>query len=521
MFGNLSDRLTQSFRTLRSRGVLTESDVDHAISDIRRALIDADVALPVVRQFTTQVRDKAYGAARSKALNPGQQVVSIVHDELVEILGGATRELNFAESGPTVFMLAGLQGAGKTTLAGKLGKWLREEGKTVLLVASDLQRPNAVCERAGVKVWAPEPGNGVGNPVEVARSGVDFARKSGINVVIVDTAGRLGVDQEMMDQAIAIRDAVSPHEIMFVLDAMVGQDAVSTSTAFRDGVGFTGVVLSKLDGDARGGAALSVRGVTGAPILFASTGEGLDDFERFHPDRMAGRILDMGDILTLIEQAEKKMDAEEAEKVAAKAMAGELTLGDFLSQLQQIKKLGSMKKMLGMIPGAAQLRDQIDNFDEREVDRVEAIVRSMTPAERDDVSILNGSRRARIARGSGTSVTDVNQLVQRFEAAREMMGQMGQMGGGVPGMGALPGRGGKAKQKANARKAQAQRARLKKKARSGNPAKRRQQELEAMLPPSERSSAPGSSFGGQQSAPAPRPTLDDLPDDVKRMLGQL
>ena len=527
MFGNLSDRLTQSFRNLRSRGVLTESDVDQAISDIRRALIEADVALPVVRQFTSQVREKAYGAARSKALNPGQQVVSIVHDELVEILGGATRELAFAQSGPTVFMLAGLQGAGKTTLAGKLGKWLREEGKTVLLVASDLQRSNAVQqlqvvgERAGVKVWAPEPGNGVGNPVEVARSGVEFARQSGINVVIVDTAGRLGVDQEMMNQAIAIRDAVSPHEIKFVLDAMVGQDAVSTSTAFRDGVGFTGVVLSKLDGDARGGAALSVRGVTGAPILFASTGEGLEDFERFHPDRMAGRILDMGDILTLIEQAEKKMDAEEAEKVASKALAGQLTLGDFLSQLQQIKKLGSMKKMLGMIPGAAQLRDQIENFDEREVDRVEAIVRSMTPAEREDVSILNGSRRARIARGSGTTVTEVNQLVQRFEAAREMMGQMGQMGGGVPGMGALPGRGGKAKQKANARKAQAQRARVKKKARSGNPAKRRQQELEAMLPPSERSAPQGSSFGAPTEAPAPRPTIDDLPDDVKRMLGQL
>jgi len=347
---------------------------------------------------------------------------------------------------------------------------------------------------------------------------VAAARQSGINVVIVDTAGRLGVDQEMMDQAIAIRDAVRPHEIMFVLDAMVGQDAVTTSTAFRDGVGFTGVVLSKLDG---GGAALAVRGVAGAPILFASTGEGLDDFERFHPDRMAGRILDMGDILTLIEQAEKKMDAEEAEKVASKALAGQLTLGDFLSQLQQIKKLGSMKKMLGMIPGAAQLRDQIENFDEREVDRVEAIVRSMTPAEREDVSILNGSRRARIARGSGTTVAEVNQLVQRFEAAREMMGQMGQMGGGMPGMGAMPGRGGKAKQKANARKAQAQRARMKKKARSGNPAKRRQQELEAMLPPSERSAPQGSSFGAPASASAPRPTIDDLPDDVKRMLGQL
>ncbi|MDC4232947.1 signal recognition particle protein [Actinomyces sp. B33] len=525
MFGNLSDRLTQSFRDLRSRGVLTESDVDQAISQIRRALIDADVALPVVRQFTSDVREKAYGAARSKALNPGQQVVRIVHDELVEMLGGQTRELVFADRGPTVFMLAGLQGAGKTTLAGKLGKWLREEGKTVLLVASDLQRPNAVQqlqvvgERAGVKVWAPEPGNGVGDPVEVARSGVDFARQSGIDIVVVDTAGRLGVDEEMMAQAVAIRQAVDPHEVMFVLDAMVGQDAVQTASAFRDGVGFTGVVLSKLDGDARGGAALSVRGVTGAPILFASTGEGLDDFERFHADRMAGRILDMGDVLTLIEQAEKRMDAAEAEKVAAKAMAGQLTLEDFLSQLQQIRKMGSMKKMLGMIPGAAQLRDQIDNFDEREVDRAEAIIRSMTPAERRDTSLLNGSRRQRIARGSGMTVADVNGLVKRFEAARDMMGQMGQAGGRIPGMGSLPGSGGKAKQKANARKAKAAQAKVKKAARSGNPAKRKQQELEALLPQEHRSSsAAGSAFGAAPD-PSPRPTVDDLPDDVKRLLG--
>lgn len=527
MFGNLSDRLTESFRQLRSRGVLSESDVDQAISQIRRALIDADVALPVVRQFTSQVREKAYGAARSQALNPGQQVVRIVHDELVEMLGGQTRELHFADRGPTVFMLAGLQGAGKTTLAGKLSYWLKEEGKSVLLVAADLQRPNAVNqlqvlgERAGVDVWAPEVGNGIGDPVQVARSGLDHAIRNGINVVIVDTAGRLGVDEEMMEQAIAIRDAVSPHEIMFVLDAMVGQDAVQTATAFRDGVGFTGVVLSKLDGDARGGAALSVRGVTGAPILFASTGEGLEDFERFHADRMAGRILDMGDVLTLIEQAEKRLDADEAEKVAQKAMSGALTLNDFLGQLQQIRKLGSMKKMLGMIPGAAQIRDQIENFDEKEVDRVEAIVRSMTPSEREDVSLLNGSRRARIARGSGTTVAEVNALVKRFEAARDMMGHIGQTGA-IPGLGAMPGRGGKAKQKANARKAQAERARIKKKARSGNPAKRRQQELEALLPKDQRASGqsqPGSAF----SAPQPggtqaRPSMEDLPEDVKRML---
>ena len=528
-FSDLSDRLTASFKRLRSRGVLTESDVDQTISEIRRALLDADVALPVVREFTTQVRQKAYGAARSRALNPGQQVVRIVHDELVEILGGETRELHFAQRGPTVFMLAGLQGAGKTTLAGKLGKWLREEGKSVLLVASDLQRPNAVGqlqivgERAGVQVWAPQPGNGVGDPVQVARSGLDYAITNGINVVIVDTAGRLGVDEEMMAQAIAIREAVNPHEVMFVLDAMIGQDAVNTATAFRDGVGFTGVVLSKLDGDARGGAALSVRGVTGAPILFASTGEGLDDFERFHADRMASRILDMGDIMTLIEQAEKRLDAEEAEKMAKKAMSGELTLDDFLSQLQQVRKLGSMKKVLGMIPGMAQMRDQLENFDEREVNRVEAIVRSMTPAERADVSILNGSRRARIARGSGVTVAEVNNLVKRFEAAKAMMGQMGQMGpGGMPGMGSMPGSGGKAKQKAQARKDRAQRARVAKKARSGNPAKRRQQELEALLPPEQRSSAPSGSAFGMSEAPqeGPRPTLDDLPEDIRRMLGR-
>jgi len=528
-FSDLSDRLTASFKKLRSRGVLTESDVDQTISEIRRALLDADVALPVVREFTTQVRQKAYGAARSRALNPGQQVVRIVHDELVEILGGETRELHFAQRGPTVFMLAGLQGAGKTTLAGKLGKWLREEGKSVLLVASDLQRPNAVGqlqivgERAGVQVWAPQPGNGVGDPVQVARSGLDYAITNGINVVIVDTAGRLGVDEEMMAQAIAIREAVNPHEVMFVLDAMIGQDAVNTATAFRDGVGFTGVVLSKLDGDARGGAALSVRGVTGAPILFASTGEGLDDFERFHADRMASRILDMGDIMTLIEQAEKRLDAEEAEKMAKKAMSGELTLDDFLSQLQQVRKLGSMKKVLGMIPGMAQMRDQLENFDEREVNRVEAIVRSMTPAERADVSILNGSRRARIARGSGVTVAEVNNLVKRFEAAKAMMGQMGQMGpGGMPGMGSMPGSGGKAKQKAQARKDRAQRARVAKKARSGNPAKRRQQELEALLPPEQRSSAPSGSAFGMSEAPqeGPRPTLDDLPEDIRRMLGR-
>lgn len=520
MFQNLSDRLTESFRKLRGKGVITDADIDATATDIRRALLDADVALPVVREFTKTIREKARGVTVTQGLNPGQQVVRVVHDELVEVLGGETRELHFAQRGPTVFMLAGLQGAGKTTLAGKLGHWMKEEGQRVLLVASDLQRPNAVTQlevlgqRAGVDVWAPEPGNGVGDPVQVARSGLDHAIQNGYDLVIVDTAGRLGVDEEMMEQARNIRDAVNPHEVLFVLDAMVGQDAVQTSIAFRDGVGFTGVVLSKLDGDARGGAALSVRGVTGQPILFASTGEGLDDFERFHADRMAGRILDMGDILTLIEQAEKRIDQKEAEDVAAKAMSGDLTLDDFLSQLQQIRKLGSMKKLLGMMPGAGQMRAQLENFDERDVNRIEAIVRSMTPAERRDVKILDGSRRRRIAMGSGTTVQEVNGLVKRFESAREMMKRMGS-GGGMPGMGGFPGMGnmpGTGK-RSGAKQPKKNKKRSKSKV-SGNPAKRREQELAKMLPKEHRK---GSSFGIAEEAP--RPTMDDLPDDVKRMLG--
>lgn len=534
MFNNLSDRLSDSFKRLRGKGVLSEADVDQTVSEIRRALLDADVALPVVREFAAAVREKAYGAARSTALNPGQQVVSIVNDQLVEMLGGETRELHFAQRGPTVFMLAGLQGAGKTTLAGKLGKWLRENGKTVLLVAADLQRPNAVTQlevvgqRAGVQVWAPEPGNGVGDPVQVARSGLNYAIENGLDVVIVDTAGRLGVDEEMMEQARQIREAVNPDEVMFVLDAMVGQDAVQTSMAFRDGVGFTGVVMSKLDGDARGGAALSVRGVTGAPILFASTGEGLDDFERFHADRMAGRILDMGDVLTLIEEAERKFDQAETEKMAERAMSGELSLEDFLTQLQQMRKLGSMKKVLGMLPGMGQMREQLDNFDDRDVSRVEAIVRSMTPAERADVKILNGSRRQRIARGSGTTVTEVNQLVKRFDAAKQMMKQMGA-GGGMPNFQGMPGAGGPGKktlQRQQAQQAAARKKKISKKARSGNPAKRRQQELDAMLPKEQKNNpaqqaAPGAAFGMGAQPAAARPTMEDLPEDIRRMMGNL
>ena len=492
MFNNLSDRLSESFKNLRKKGKLSEADVDETVAEIRRALIEADVALEVVKDFTAQVKEKAYGAARSQALNPSQQIVKIVNDELVSVLGGETRELQFARpgKGPTVFMLVGLQGAGKTTLAGKLGKWLRAQDKKVLLVAADLQRPNAVtqlqivAEQAGVTVFAPEPGNGVGDPVDVARRGLALASGSGYDVMIVDTAGRLGVDEELMQQAREVRDEVQPEEILFVLDAMIGQDAVRTARAFRDGVDFTGVVLSKLDGDARGGAALSVRGVTGVPVLFASTGEGLDDFERFHADRMASRILDMGDILTLIEQAEAAFDMEQTQKLAGKIQQGQLTLEDFLQQLQQIRKLGSMRKMLGMLPGAGKIREQLDQFDEREVDRIEAIVRSMTPAERQDLKLLNGSRRARIAAGSGTTVADVNGLVERFEMAQRMMSNMGQMGGvgpdgqmTMPGIGRMPGMGkhSKARIQAKSGKSKAQR-----KAKSGNPAKAARQAREAL-----------------------------------------
>ncbi|MDN5558798.1 MAG: signal recognition particle protein [Ruaniaceae bacterium] len=519
MFASLSDRITASFKGLRGKGRLTPEDVSATISEIRRALLDADVALPAVRAFTARVRERAEGADLSQALNPGQQIIKIVHEELVEILGGESRELAFAKNPPTVIMLAGLQGAGKTTLAGKLAHWLKGQGHTPILVAADLQRPNAVTqlqivgERAGVPVWAPEPGNGVGDPVAVARSGLENAKVRQHDVVIVDTAGRLGVDADMMDQAIRIRDAVQPDEILFVLDAMIGQDAVNTSIAFRDGVGFTGVVLTKLDGDARGGAALSVRTVTGQPVLFASTGEGLTEFERFHADRMAGRILDMGDMLTLIEQAERAFDQEEAEKVAAKMVAGDLTLDDFLSQLQQLRKMGSMKKMLGMLPGMAQAREQLENFDEREVDRIEAIVRSMTPAERANVKILNGSRRSRIAKGSGTTVTEVNGLVQRFEQAQIMMRQMGA-GGGPGGLGRMPGGGKKAKGRMGQQPQQ-------KRGKSGNPAKRARQEIEMRQREAEAPQAgtpSGSVFGAPQQ-PAdfdPAAFQSDLDKYLKR-----
>ena len=441
MFNSLSDRLTSTFKNLRGKGRLSEADVDQTIREIRRALLDADVALPVVRAFTGSVRERALSEEVSQALNPGQQIVKIVNAELVEILGGQTRRIQFAKRPPTVIMLAGLQGAGKTTLAGKLSHWLKQEGHRPMLVAADLQRPNAVNqlqivgERAGAFVYAPQPGNGVGDPVTVATDAMEVAKSKLHDVVIVDTAGRLGIDEELMQQARDIRDAVSPDEILFVIDAMIGQDAVATAQAFDEGVDFTGVVLSKLDGDSRGGAALSVAQVTGKPIMFASTGESMTDFELFHPDRMADRILDMGDIMTLIEQAERTFDEKETEKLAKKVQAGEdFDLNDFLTQMSALKKMGSVKKLLSMMPGMSEHKAALENFDDREIDRIEAIVRSMTPLERTNPKLLNGSRRQRIAKGSGTTVTQVNQLMERFAQAQKMMRQM-RNGGGMPGMG--------------------------------------------------------------------------------------
>jgi signal recognition particle subunit SRP54 len=520
LFATLSDRLADTFKNLRGKGRLSEADIDATAREIRIALLEADVALPVVKEFVGAVKERARGEEVSGALNPAQQIVKIVNEELVTILGGETRRLRYAKTGPTVIMLAGLQGAGKTTLAAKLALWLKEQGKSPILVAADLQRPNAVNqlqvngERVGVPVFAPEPGNGVGDPVAVARASIEEAKRTLHDVVIVDTAGRLGVDAELMKQASDIRDAVQPDEVLFVVDAMIGQDAVVTAQAFLDGVGYDGVVLTKLDGDARGGAALSIASITGKPVMFASNGEKMTDFDLFHPDRMASRILDMGDMMTLIEQAEKAFDSEQAAKAAAKlsGQGGEFTLDDFLEQMQQVRKLGSMSKIMGMLPGMGQFRDQLENFDEREIDRIQAVIQSMTPAERANPKMIDGSRRARIAKGSGRQVSDVNQLVDRFFEARKMMMSFAQ-GGGIPGMPGIPGMGGGKRSKA---KQPPKKGKGGKRV-SGNPAKAAQQ-----------AAADKEKAAAAQANPFGKPTEDidyekaaaalDLPKDFSKFL---
>jgi signal recognition particle subunit SRP54 len=447
MFDNLSNRLDGIVKRLRGKGRLTEADVDEVMKEIRSALLEADVNVTVVRSVCNRIREHAIGATRSQALDPGQQVVKAVHDELIRILGGETLKINYASKPPTVVLMAGLQGSGKTTASGKLALWFKSQGRNPLLVGADLQRPAAVEQlrtlgrQVDVPVYSdPE------DPVLTAFQGVEEAKRLGRDVVIVDTAGRLAIDKEMMEQVRLISGVVSPHYTFLVIDAMTGQDAVQTAEVFHHTLQISGVILSKLDGDARGGAALSVKEVIGRPIAFASTGEKLDAFEQFHPDRMAGRILGMGDVLTLIEQAERAFEADQAEQAAARLMEGEFTLDDFLEQMQSIKKMGSLSSLLGMMPGMPKELKNAKISDD-DLKPVEAIIRSMTYQERARPQIVNGSRRARIARGSGTDPGDVTRLIKQFGDMQKMMKRMGMGGGkkgkrgmGVPGMGGLSGK---------------------------------------------------------------------------------
>lgn len=428
MFDQLSDRLRSALDPLGGRGRITEEDVDQAMREVRLALLEADVNFKVVKQFTEGVRGRCLEADVTSSVDPGQQVIKIVNDELTELMGGPGRELALAGDGMTVILLAGLQGAGKTTAAAKLAAMLAGEGRKVGIAACDLQRPAAIDQlvtiggQAGAEVIT-RPG--ASDPVAVAGEAREEALSRGLDVLIVDTAGRLDVDRELMDELAAIRKAVRPHDVLLVVDAMTGQDAVSVAEAFSESVGVDGVILTKLDGDARGGAALSVKAVTGSPILFASTGEKVDAFDRFHPDRMAGRILGMGDILSLVEKAEREVDREEAEELQRKMANDGLSLEDFLTQMRQVRKMGPLGSLLGMMPGLGQMKQLKDaDLDERELDRVEAIILSMTPQERLNPDLVKGSRRRRIANGSGTSIQQVNNLVKQFGQMRRLMKQV-------------------------------------------------------------------------------------------------
>jgi signal recognition particle subunit SRP54 len=438
VFDSLSEKLQATLSGLRGRGVLSEEDVTRSLREIRLALLEADVNFKVVKQFTDAVRERCLGADVIGRLNPGQQVVAIVAEELTAMMGGESAGVTFASRPPTVILMAGLQGSGKTTAAAKLARMLRvEHHSSVALAACDVHRPAAVeqltlvGEQAGATVYQQGTDR---SAVEIASWALERARTDGKDVLIVDTAGRLHVDVELMAELVAIRDVTSPHQVLLVVDAMTGQDAVNVAEQFAEAVAFDGVVLTKLDGDARGGAALSVRAVTGKPILFASTGEKLDAFERFHPDRMAQRILGMGDVLTLIEKAGREVDERDARQLERRLKAGEFDLEDFLGQLRTMRRMGPLQGLLGMIPGVgAQVRGM--NVDEREFDRVEAIILSMTPEERRHPDLIKGSRRLRIARGSGTNVQAVNQIVKQFATVRKLMRQVGR--GRMPDLGAL------------------------------------------------------------------------------------
>jgi signal recognition particle subunit SRP54 len=428
MFETLSSRFETIFSRLRGKGKLSEADVDEVLREIRVALLEADVALPVVRTFVERVRTQAVGEEVSRALNPAQQVIKIVHAELIAILGGETFRMAYASKPPTVVLMAGLQGSGKTTTSAKLARWFKAQGRNPLLVGADLQRPAAVEQLRTLAGQIDVPVfSEASDPVSVAAGGLEHANRTGRDVLIVDTAGRLAIDAELMDEVRRISGAVRPDYTLLVVDAMTGQDAVATAEAFHEALELDGVVLTKLDGDARGGAALSVREVVGRPIAFASTGEKLADFDLFHPDRLAGRILGMGDVLTLIEKAEEVYAAEEAEAAAARLMEGRFTLEDFLHQLQQVKRMGPLSGLMGMLPGVPK---EVRNaeIDDRQVARVEAIIQSMTPAERAEPDLIDGSRRARIAAGSGTTPADISTLVKQFSEMQRLMKRMGGAG---------------------------------------------------------------------------------------------
>ena len=431
MFDTLTQRFEKVFATLRGKGKLSPKDIDQALREVRIALLEADVNVQVVKSFLTRVKERSVGADVSKSITPGQQVIKIVHEELVATLGSETAQLAKV-SPPLTILMVGLQGSGKTTTAAKLAKLLASRGKKPLLVAADLQRPAAIdqLETLGRRVGVPVFVDRAAKTPKLVKTALKEATKTGKDVVIVDTAGRLQIDQDLMKELAAVAKTASPDEVLLVVDAMTGQDAVNVARGFQDQVGITGVVLSKLDGDARGGAAISVREVTGVPVKFAGVGEGIDDLEPFHPERMASRILGMGDVLTLIEKAEATFDEAEAEKTARKMQKGEFTLDDFLVQFQTMKSMGSLKDILAMLPGSGSLLREVE-IDDRDLKRVEAVIQSMTPDERRNPKIIGGSRKRRIASGSGTSPQDVNRVLKQFADAKKMMKTLAG-GRGIP-----------------------------------------------------------------------------------------
>ena len=446
IFESLSDRLQQTFKKLRGHGKLTEDDVDEAMREVRMALLEADVNFKVVKNFVKTVKERAIGQEVLETLTPAQVVIKIVDEELTALMGGTQSRINMSPQPPTIIMMAGLQGAGKTTSVGKLGLALKKQGKRPLLVADDIYRPAAITQlevigkQLGLPVFKKE---GCKDAVEIANEAVAYSQSHMNDVVIIDTAGRLQIDEKLMQELRDIKGAVHPHEILLVVDAMTGQESVNVAKSFNETLGLDGVVMTKLDGDARGGAALSIKAVTGVPIKFVGLGEKLEPLEPFHPDRMASRILGMGDVLSLVEKAQQTFDAEEAQKMAKKLRKDEFTLDDFLSQMQQVKKLGSLENILGMIPGMGGLKKQLEGQDidlnGKEMRQIEAIIHSMTPKERADISIINGSRRKRIAQGSGTRVQDVNKLLKQFGEMKKMMKKMKKMKGkkGMPNLGGL------------------------------------------------------------------------------------